>query len=452
MEQLAVYSISLGCPKNRVDTERLLGALGPGVRAAETPDSADLVLVNTCAFIESAVEESVARLLEVAGWADEAGDLGAARPPVVAAGCLVGRYGAGDLAPQMPEVDLWLAPADYGRWPEAAQGVLGRGVSGGAASSCADGADLPGAFPRLLSTPAGFAYLKLAEGCSHACSFCTIPAITGPYRSRPRRAVLDEARDLAARGVRELVLVAQDTSAWGRDLGEEHGLAGLLRDLAGIRGLEWIRCMYLYPAGITDRLLDVMAETGAPVLPYFDVPLQHAHPEVLARMGRPFARDPRRVVDRIRDRLPGASLRTSLITGFPGEGPEHFAALERFVKDVGFDHLGVFAWSPEEGTEAAGLCGRVDAETAGRRAERLLAEQRRISRSRLAGYQGEELDVLVEGPHPDWPGLFVGRTWFQAPEVDGITYVSGPGVATGQVVTARVDEAKTYDLVALAGL
>lgn len=423
-----VYSQSLGCPKNRVDTERLLGSLGPDLITVAEPEEADLVFINTCAFIGPAVEESVRAVVQMVADLDGL----ESRPLLAVGGCLPGRYGMAELARELPEVDLWLHTDDIGAWPERVAVALGL-----------DG-PVPG---RLLSTGPSYAWLKIGEGCRHHCSFCTIPSIRGRHRSAPADDLEAEARSLLADGVRELVLVAQDVTAWGEDRGSD--LRPLLERLLPLPGLNWLRLMYLYPAGLTDDLLDFLAGAGAPFVPYFDVPLQHAHSDVLGRMGRPFAADPQAVVDRIRARFPEAALRTTMMVGFPGETDEHFQTLMDFVGRNRFHHLGVFAYQAEEGTPAAAMDGQVATRVKEARHDALMSLQNGISESVLAGYEGERLSVLVDAPHGEWPGLYTGRVWFQAPEVDGVTYVSGPEAAPGALVDADIVETREYDLVAL---
>ncbi|EGY25841.1 ribosomal protein S12 methylthiotransferase rimO [Desulfovibrio sp. A2] len=440
---ISVYSVSLGCPKNRVDTERLLGALGAPVRPVETMAEADVVLVNTCGFILPAVEESVRTVVEAV---DEISGL-ARRPLLAVAGCLVGRYGERDLAAELPEVDLWLPNQSIESWPELLARAVGARVAG-------VGAVAPGyaGGTRLLSTGPSYAWLKISDGCRHNCSFCTIPSIRGAHRSTPAAELEREARQLLDMGVRELILVAQDVTAWGSDAdGNGRGdLRPLLDRLLPLPGLDRLRLMYLYPAGLNDDLLSYLAAAGAPFVPYFDVPLQHAHPDVLGRMGRPFARNPRAVVERIRKHFPDAALRTSIIVGFPGETEEHYAALTDFVAETRFHHLGVFAYRAEEGTPAAAMPDQVDDTVKEWRRDALMEVQAEISEEIMESYVGQRLPVLVDAPHDEWPGLHTGRTWFQAPEIDGVTYVSGAGVAPGALVEADIVEARTYDLVALA--
>ena len=429
---LNIYAVSLGCPKNRVDTERALGSLGP-VRMAHRLGRSDLVFINTCGFILPAVEESVRAVLEAIAHRERL----KRRPLLAVAGCLVGRYGAKALAKDLPEVDVWLDNRSLEDWPDLLARALRRekGASG-----------------RLLSTGPSYAWLKVSDGCRHRCAFCTIPAIRGAYRSIPLEDLAREARGLLDQGVRELALVGQDLTDWGRDLGGGNGLAALLERLLRLEGLVWLRLLYLYPAGITPRFLDFMREASSEyrLLPYFDIPLQHAHPDILAKMGRPFARDPRRIVDAVRARLPDAALRTTLITGFPGETERHFTALRAFVAEARFDYLGVFSYRAEEGTPAADMPSRIPKAVKEVRRAELMRLQAAISAEKLEALIGRRMRVLVDAVHSEWPGLHTGRVWLQAPEIDGVTYVSGPGVRPGALVEAEIVETREYDLSALA--
>ncbi len=429
---IRVFTISLGCPKNRVDTERMLGAFGDKMLAAETPENSDLILINTCGFIGPATEESVDTILEAA---DVISDLDN-KPVLAVAGCLVSRYGA--LTEQMPEVDLWLSTHDLDKWPALVQQALKR--------------EFPVEQRRAVSTGPAYAYLKVSEGCSHSCRFCTIPSIRGPHVSRSLPGLVDEARYIVDQGIPELILVGQDTTAYGSDLNDpETNLRNLVEQLLPVKGLEWLRLMYLYPAGLTDSMLSFLAAAGKPLLPYFDIPIQHAHPEVLSSMGRPFARDPRKVIDRVRKHIPEAVLRTSIIVGYPGETDEHFNTLVDFVRDTRFHHLGVFAYQPEEGTPAGAMEQLPEVLREERR--RILMEvQSEISREILEEKIGNSIQVLVEEPNEEWEGLYNGRVWFQAPEVDGITYVSAPEgfeLKPGMMVEAEIDNVTDYDLVTL---
>ncbi|MDR2801008.1 MAG: 30S ribosomal protein S12 methylthiotransferase RimO [Desulfovibrio sp.] len=438
---LKIYSISLGCPKNRVDTEHALGCLGRGanLKTVATPGEADLVFINTCAFIGPAVEESVRRTLETI---EETGKSPAGkRPLLVLAGCLIGRFGEKTLAPDLPEVDLFLDNKDLDSWGTRIGAALARrGLT-------------PALSPRprrLLSTGPSYAWLKIGDGCDRSCSFCTIPAIRGPGKSRPMKDLEREARGILRQGVRELNLVAQDLTAYGRDLGLKHGLRGLLDLLLPLPGLARLRLLYLYPSGLDADLLAFLRSAGPPFVPYFDLPLQHASPGVLKRMGRTSSEAPEAVIGRIRSFFPEAALRATLIAGFPGETPADFESLLRFVEKTRFMHLGVFAYEGEEGTRAALLPGQIPREEKEARRDELLCVQSGISAEILAGCVGKRLDFLVDVRHGEWPGLHVGRTWFQAPEIDGITYISGPGVSPGVLLEAEIVEASAYDLTALA--
>ncbi|MBO4684052.1 MAG: MiaB/RimO family radical SAM methylthiotransferase, partial [Desulfovibrio sp.] len=283
----------------------------------------------------------------------------------------------------------------------------------------------------------------------HRCAFCTIPAIRGGLHSRPVEDIAAEARGLLAAGVKELDLVAQDLTDYGQDLPGQEGLPALVRALCGLDGLFWLRMLYLYPKGITKDLLQTVKDAG-PVLPYFDIPLQHSHPDVLKRMGRPFDADPERVCGMIREAIPEAALRTTLIVGYPGETEAQFEHLCRFVETTRFTHLGVFTYWPEEGSKAAELPDQLPQEVKDERRDALMALQQDISAQFLEGFRGQTLDVLVDEANPEWPGLHNGRAWFQAPEVDGVTYVSGPGTQPGAVVSADIEDSGDYDLTALA--
>ena len=432
-----IYSISLGCPKNRVDAEHLLASI-PGMTPVEAVCEADCVIINTCAFIEPAIRESVS---VIAKTIEEIAACGPdKRPLLIVSGCLVGRFGEAELAPELSEVDLWLDNRDLAAWPEKVQGFLaGHGLV----------VQKEPCRRRFLSTGPSYAWLKISDGCDHACAFCTIPAIRGRFYSTPGDILVREAEELLGYGARELIVVAQDTTAWGKDLASEKGLRALMERLLPLNGLEWLRILYMYPAGLSREFLGFLRDAGRPFVPYFDIPVQHAHPDVLSRMGRPFARDPEKSLDRVREFFPEAALRTSIIVGFPGETDAHFQTLYDFVARTRFLHLGVFAYQAEEGTPAAAMRGRVPRKIKEERRDVLMALQAEISEELLESFVGERMEVLVDAPHPEWPGLFTGRTWFQAPEIDGLTYVSGPGVKAGSMVRADIVESRVYDLVGL---
>ena len=427
--------VSLGCAKNLVDSEVMLGALKrSGWRLSGAAADADVVVVNTCGFIGPAREE--------AERAIEAALVLKRRDPgkkVVAAGCYVERAGAA-LRRRFPEVDAWTGVRSFDR---IAAIVEGRDVpEPGRTFLCSD------LSPRLVTTPGAWAYVKVSEGCSHRCGFCAIPLIKGPYFSRSAASVVREARALAALGVREIDLVSHDTTWFGRDRGVREGLAGLLRRLVRVDGLAWVRFLYGYPEGVTDGLLDAM--THPAVCRYLDIPFQHSDARVVRAMRRGLD-GPRalRLLERVRTRLPGAAVRTSLIVGFPGEGRKEFKDLLRFVEEARFDHLGVFAYSPEEGTASRALPDAVPAaEKEARRAE-IMAVQSGISRAVNRSRVGSTVEVLVEGPDPNKEGRWLGRGRFQAPEVDGVVrFVLPPGMSEPPSALVRVAlaSAGAYDL------
>ena len=435
MNKLKVYTISLGCPKNRVDTEHLLGSLQVPLVFTPHMGRAHIIFVNTCGFILPAIEESVRTILEIIAHISTL-----KKPPLlVVAGCLVGRFGIKDLSKDLPEVDLWLSNATLDTWAHDVAKALDI-----APNYVREG--------RILSTPKSYAWLKISDGCRHACSFCMIPSIRGKHRSTPMEKLILEAQTLLDQGVQELVLVAQDVSSWGQDLAKDQNLRSLLEKLLPLKGLKWLRLMYLYPSGLTDNLLAFIKEATQDniLLPYFDIPMQHAHEDILQRMGRPFAKDPYRVVEKVRSYVPHAALRTSMIVGFPGEEDIHFATLRNFITETKLHHVGVFSFQPEEGTKAALMPSQVEDELKEERKAIIMDIQAEISAQILEQELGSEQNVLVDREHDEWPGLHVGRVWFQAPEVDGITYISGNNVTSGNMVKAQIVENNDYDLTALA--
>jgi ribosomal protein S12 methylthiotransferase len=421
--------ISLGCAKNRVDAEHLLGDMaGHGFQLVEDLAAAEVIVVNTCGFIREAAEESIEEILKTAGYKQE----GACRTLVVA-GCLPKRYP--DLPGEMPEVDYFFTPDDLPRIPS----VLGGRPRGEAGLQ----------HPRVLTQFAHSAYLKIADGCSNRCTYCTIPSIRGSFRSGDESALVAEAEMLAGRGVVELNLVAQDVTSYGEDRGDGEALARLLRRLEAVRDLRWIRLLYAYPRALPPGLVEILA-SGGKVVPYLDVPVQHISPPILQAMGRKGS--PRAVEDVLAGlaaAVPGLVLRTTAIVGFPGEKERDFRELADFVERVRFHHLGVFTYSPEEGTPAHRLRPRVSRRVAEERRERLLELQVEISAARNREFVGRELDLLLDGI--DEEGRVVGRTYGQAPEVDGHTLVAddrGGVVEVGSFVRARIIDAHEYDLVA----
>jgi ribosomal protein S12 methylthiotransferase len=422
-----------------VDTEIMLGRLtNAGWEVTGEPAAADLLLVNTCGFIEPACKEAVDTILELARVKADAPD-----KRLVVAGCLVQRYGP-ELIQDLPEVDLFIGVNDFPALSE----LLAQPQAFGPAPLVHQAPPYPygGVEPRYPATPAHLAYLKIAEGCGHGCTFCLIPQIRGKMRSRPLDTLVREAENLAAAGVKELILVAQDTTAYGRDKPGHPGIAALLREVAAIDGFRWIRLLYGHPARITPELLAVMAANPR-ILPYLDIPIQHGHDEVLRRMGRGYTRrDILETVRRIRKTLPGATLRTTVMAGFPGETEAHFQTLADLITEVGFDHLGVFLYSPEAGAPAASFRPQVPRREARRRARLLKAIQARIVKARLKSLVGAVAEVLVEGVSPESDYLLTGRMKSQAPDIDGQVYITAGTGRIGEIQPVRLTRALPYDL------
>jgi ribosomal protein S12 methylthiotransferase len=433
--------VSLGCPKNLVDSEVMLGMLArQGYELTPQAEQAEVIIVNTCAFIEPAKRESIDTILEMAEYKKS----GAARKLVVA-GCLVERYRQ-EILKEIPEVDFVIGTNELEQVLEACgEDRKARSLEGSAEPY------LYHEFtPRVLATPSYSAYLKIAEGCDHPCSFCVIPQMRGRFRSRRFASVVREAENLARKGVRELTIVGQDTTSYGEDLGLRDGLASLLRELGKIPELVWVRFLYCYPNRLTDALIAAVAET-AKVAKYIDLPLQHASAQVLKSMRRGSSGEHfLRLLERIRDAIPGVTLRTSLIVGFPGETEEDFKVLLSFVEAAQFDHLGVFLYSNEETSSSYALPGQVPSAVASRRKRRLIALQRRISRRKLRQRVGRSFPVLVEGRSEETEWLFRGRLESQAPGIDGQVLINdfeGAEPRAGEFRWATITAAGDYDLV-----
>jgi len=468
---MKIGMVSLGCPKNLVDSEVMLGlARQSGHQLTRDAADADVLVVNTCAFIDKAKQESIDAILEMA----ELKKTGRCTRLVVT-GCMAERY-RDELKAQIPEIDAVLGTGEV---PDIVN-AIGESADAGSASPDvqarrnpayvpllrSNGEPIgsripdPGALPtyiydaetpRLLATPRHYAYVKIAEGCDYKCAFCIIPTLRGNYRSRPADSIVREAHALASGGVRELLLISQDTSFYGVDRGERGALASLLRSLNTVDGLEWIRMLYLYPTTIGDDLLDAMAD-GEKVCKYVDLPLQHASDAVLKRMKRPGTRAKyERLLERIRTRLPGVTLRTTFIVGFPGETDRDFDELLDFVSAVGFDHVGVFTYSHEEGTSAHGLEDDVPAGVKRQRQSRVMALQKKIVRKAQRLRSGQRVRVLVDGPSTEHELVMRGRLEGQAPDIDPLVYLTDcdPAELTpGTFVDAEIVGSKDYDLLA----
>lgn len=430
--------VSLGCPKNQVDAERLLAALSEnGYEVADDVDGADLVIVNTCAFIEDAKKEAIENILDMAQLKKD-GIIGR----IVVTGCLAERY-RDEILSEIPEAD---AVIGLGSNAQIA-GLCERVLAGERVRAYGDKTALPFEGGRILTTPPYLAYLKIAEGCSNACTYCAIPSIRGKFRSRPAESILKEAAELAGRGVKELVVVAQDTTRYGEDLYGRPALPALLTALSKIEGFEWIRVLYLCPERITDELLGVFAANGR-LLNYMDIPIQHVNSDILRRMGRKSDRESLlALIRKIRAKLPDAVLRTTVIAGFPGETEEAFEELCAFVEEVKFDRLGCFAYSPEEGTPAAGLPGQLDGEVRLRRAEIVSEQQSRIFEELGRRQAGRVLRTVVEG-YDGYTDSYYGRTWRDAPEIDGIVrFTCGCDLRDGDFADVKIFDAEDGDLI-----
>ncbi|HET9179890.1 MAG TPA: 30S ribosomal protein S12 methylthiotransferase RimO [Terriglobia bacterium] len=437
-----VGMVSLGCPKNLVDSEVMLGLLArQGYELTPRAEDADILVVNTCSFIEPAKQESINTILDMV----EHKKSGTAKKLVVA-GCLVERYRQ-QILTEIPEVDFVIGTNELERVLEACQ-LDGQGRQ---SNHVAEPYLYHEFTPRILSTPSYSAYLKIAEGCDHPCSFCVIPQMRGRFRSRRFESVVREAEQLAEQGVREVTLVGQDTTSYGEDLEIRDGLPKLLRELGRIPELVWVRFLYCYPNRVTEALIEAVAETPK-VTKYFDIPLQHASRKVLKEMrrgssGKHFLK----MLEKIRSAVPQAALRTSLIVGFPGETEEDFQDVLGFVTEAEFDHLGVFLYSNEETCGSYRHPQQVPAAVARRRRNKLMAVQRRISRRKLRENVGKVLPVLVEGTAEETDWLFRGRLETQAPGIDGQVYINdyaGPEPMAGQFRWATVTQSGDYDLVA----
>lgn len=439
MQKKKVSLVSLGCPKNLVDAEVMLGHLPASQYEIITDEAqADIIIVNTCSFIDEAKEESVETILDVA----EHKNSGRCKLLVVS-GCMPQRY-RDELATELPEVDLFMGTGDAPRIAELISGSTGSG------SDQAIG--LPEYLydhetPRLRSSPFYSTYVKIAEGCSNCCSYCVIPSLRGNLRSRRIESVVAEVRRLVDEGVKEINLIAQDVTAFGQDLGQGETLVDLLRELVRIDGLQWLRLLYAYPDGITDELLDLMAAEEK-ICKYLDVPLQHIDDQILSMMNRRVDEEGiRSLLQRVRQRMPDVTLRTSFIVGFPGESDSQYAKLLAFVKEGHFERVGVFRYSREEGTSAAALEDQIPVRIKRARYHKLMKAQSRVSFSKNREMVGRIDPVLVEGFSEETELLLRGRSVRQAPDVDGQVYITAGQADIGDIVRLKVTDSSEYDLI-----
>jgi ribosomal protein S12 methylthiotransferase len=436
--------VSLGCPKNLVDSERMLGMLQlDGYQLVPDPQGADFAVVNTCGFIEQARQESFAAIDEML----ELKRRGQLRG-VIVSGCLAERQKEALLA-ERPDIDQLVGVFGREEVTRVADRLIGGLTEQRTVFQPAPTHPLPDT-SRLRITPRHFAFLKISEGCDRLCTFCAIPKMRGKHATKPLEEVVAEAQELVADGVRELVIVAQDTTYYGLDLYGEPRLAELLRQLEQVDGLDWIRLMYLYPMYVSDELINTIAASDR-ILPYLDLPLQHANDSMLKRMQRRVTRaETEALLGRLRERIPGLVLRTTMITGFPGETDREFAELEEFVRAHRFERLGVFTYSQELDTPAARLLDHVPEEVKQARREHLMGVQQEIAFAWNEAQIGRQLDVLIDAPVAEVPNAWIGRSYANAPDVDGVVYVTGEGLSPGALVRCEVVARRDYDLVAAA--
>jgi ribosomal protein S12 methylthiotransferase len=427
--------ISLGCPKNLVDTEAMLGQLvDKGYSIAADPADSEIIVVNTCGFIEPAKKESIETILRAAEWKTKDPD-----KKLIVAGCLVQRYGK-DLKQQLPEVDHFVTLNDVERIVEACGNQFDEKLDQQPAEYIYDGK-----VRRILTTPASYAYLKIAEGCDHTCSFCAIPSMRGKYRSRTISSICAEAADLGRQGVKELVLISQDSTIYGWDLGLKEGLAVLTEELTKTEGIEWIRVMYSYPTSLRQSFIDAMARHEK-ICSYIDMPLQHASASMLQKMKRGGnGKQYREMIENMRKKVPDIGIRTTFIVGYPGETDTDFEELIDFVKDVEFDRVGTFLYSDEEGTSGFHDTPKVPHKIAIQRRRELMKLQAGISRKRNRALIGREMKVLIDGSEN---ASLVGRLYHQAPDVDGCIKIKGGMAVAGEFVQAIISGAGEYDLTA----
>lgn len=430
--------VSLGCPKNLVDSEVMLGILRQdNFELTANEEDADILIVNTCGFIGDAKEESIETILRLAQYKET----GKCRLLIVA-GCLTQRY-KDELAKEMPEVDFFIGTGEYPKIADIIKYGSKQRVIAGIPEYVHDYDT-----PRILATPRYSAYIKIAEGCSNHCSYCTIPAIRGKFRSRPPHSVIKEIENLAAQGVKEINLIAQDTTSYGRDIGGSAGLENLLAKAAKVKGIEWVRLLYLYPNRITKNLIRLMRDEEK-ICKYIDMPIQHINSRILKAMNRNITRPQiEDTIAMIRQEIPDAALRTSLIVGFPGETEEEFEELLNFVKETQFDRLGAFKYSQEEDTPAYKMKGQIPENVKKSRLKKIMRAQAKISADKNKLLVGTVQRVLVEGLSDETEFLLKGRTTAQAPDnIDGITYINQGTASPGDIVDVLITDAGEYDMI-----
>jgi len=436
--------VSLGCPKNLVDSEVMLGTLSrQGYSITANKEEADIIVVNTCGFIDSAKKESIDTILEMADLKTQGNC-----KKLVVAGCLAERY-RNDIQKEIPEIDFIFGPDELGRILEAVRLDDTEPAPNVSIDALYTSTEVP-TIPRILTTPSYMAYLKISEGCDHVCTFCAIPSFRGRFRSRTVADLVAESRRLADQGVRELVIVSQDTMAYGKDIGLTNGITTLLRELTKVDGLKWVRFLYCYPNMVSDELVRLVAEEER-LCKYFDIPYQHASRSVLERMKRGGNRSIyEKQIESIRKLMPDAGLRTSFIVGFPGESEGDFDEILTFIGNVQFDNLGVFLYSDEEGTGAFDLDRKIQRRIAVRRRNELMKRQAKISKNKLCGMVGRTAEVLFEGRSDESDLLLQGRMQTQAPDIDGHVLINDAGEIEpilGNFYNVEITESLEYDLI-----
>lgn len=436
----SVAVVNLGCAKNVVDAEEMLGVLAEhGYTLTADTSRADVIIVNTCGFIASAKEESLSAIRNALRWKRRRG------AKVIVAGCLSQRYGQ-KLLEQVPEVDALVGVGQMARIHKVVERTLSQSQS--LIEQTPPQHRWARTGTRMLSTAPWSAWLKISEGCDHKCTFCAIPSFRGGHVSKPLSRVLAEAEDLARRGVQEVNLIAQDSTQYGLDLYGKQMLPRLLRELSAMDTFRWIRVLYCYPSRVTDEVIEVLANTPG-VLPYVDMPLQHADDEILRAMMRPVGKERYvRLIQHLREANPDMSIRSTFIVGFPGETEAHFSNLLAFLEEVQLDRAGAFIFSPEEGTPAEKLPDRVPQRVAQSRYDRLMRLQQRISLTRNRAWIGREIEVLVESPHPTLRNVWIARSFRDAPEVDGTVLVRAKNAQPGTFMNVKITDATAYDLIA----
>jgi ribosomal protein S12 methylthiotransferase len=434
-----IFFVSLGCDKNLVDSEVMLGILREsGYLITNEEQEADIIIINTCSFIHDAKQESIETIFEMIQYKEQGNCKG-----VIVTGCLSQRY-QDELVKEIPEIDGVLGATNYDEILKTVNSILSKKKY----ISFKDINYTPDPYiNRITTTISQFAYLKISEGCNNNCTYCIIPKLRGKLRSRTIESLVDEASYLAKQGKKELILVAQDLAKYGIDLYGENKLTDLLHELCKIEDIEWIRLLYCYPEDITDDLIDVIAKEDK-ILKYIDIPIQHISNEILKKMARKSNKEKIiTVINKLRSKIPNICIRTTLIVGFPGETDEHFEELEQFVSESKFDRLGVFTYSPEEDTKAAIMDNQINEELKESRRERIMLIQQKISEENNSKLIGSVLDVIIEGYIPD-DNVYIGRTYRDAPNVDGLIFIeSSYELLSGQIVEAKIIDSNQYDLI-----